>query len=79
MMRVDHIGPGQRRGELRRDRLGGVAAQARQWPQHPYLQPARLAPPPRPGAERDQPDVRVGGQRPGQFQRVALAPAVQAL
>lgn len=79
MMRVDDLCPGQGCREQRGDRLGGVAAQARQRPQHPHLEPTRLAPAPGPVAEGDQPDVGLGRQCPGQLQRVALAPAVQAL
>jgi hypothetical protein len=77
VMGVDDLGAGQGRREPRGHRLGRVAAQPGQRAQHPDPEAAVLAPAARAGAEGDQLAVDLGGQGPGQLQRVPFSPAVQ--
>ncbi len=79
MMGVDQVGAGQGRRQGGRQRVGGVVLEEGERPQRAPSQPARLAPPLSTGAERDELAVDFRGQGAGQFERVALAAAEQAV
>jgi hypothetical protein len=77
MMGVDDLGPDQLWDEQRGHRLGGVAVQPDQRPQHPDLEPAALAPAAGSRAEADRPAIDLGGESSGQLQGLAFPAAVQ--